>query len=245
MVRVVIVEDDLNIRADLTDLVNNVPGFAVTGVADSVKEGLRVISEISPDVVLLDIQLKGDDAFDLLNGLQHISFHIIFITAYNHHAVKAIKYGALDYLLKPVNEQELVWALEKTTAPVRDVHINESLGVIRRYLDRDTVKPRQLVLRTHQAMHVVQFADILFCKSESCYTTFYLQNKTRILVSKPLKVYEELLPEDLFLRPHQSYIINSTYIQAYYREGYLLLQGEHQIPVSVRKREHVVNFLNR
>ena len=245
MVRVVIVEDDPDIRADLVDLVGGAPGFEVAGVADAVGSGLKKISEIQPDVVLLDIQLKGENAFNLLDQLRPVRFHVIFVTAFEHHAIKAIKYGALDYLLTPVDEQELVLALQKTVQSARDIHIGDSLDVVRQNLDGRGAKPRQLVLRTHQAMHVVQFSDILFCKSESCYTTFYLRNKTRIVVSKPIKTYEELLPEDVFLRPHQSYIINSVYIQAYLREGYLLLEGEHQIPVSVRKREHVVNFLNR
>ncbi|MGO4294436.1 LytR/AlgR family response regulator transcription factor [Chitinophaga sp. RAB17] len=244
MKTIVIVEDEANIRNDLLLLLRQYKDIEIAGAADTVQRALGMVQKKMPDVLLLDIQLGGQTAFDLLNELEHPFPHLIFITGYDQYAIKAIKYGALDYLLKPVNEQELIAAITKATVQPSSKEIRKSLQVAQASLKMDHA-PTEIVLRTQQTIDIVPFKDILFCSSSGCYTTFHLQNRKLIVVSKPMKIYEELLPEGSFLKPHQSYLVNRSFIKGYHRDGYLLLHSGDQVPVSVRKREQVMSHFNR
>ncbi len=244
--RVAIIEDETDIREDLTDLVNRFGELEVVGGCGTVSEALQLVWKTNPEVVLLDIFLKDGTAFDFLDALSpDIPFKLIFITAYDQHAIRAIKFGALDYLLKPVDEEELRLALTKACEATPLTDPRTTVRVAGMHLRGSTeLGGGEIVLRTQEAMHVVQLDDIIFCRSEGCYTTFCLREDRRIMVSKPLKVYHELLPESLFLRPHQSYLVNRGFIRIFQKSGVLVLTDGHEIPVSVRKREAVVNFLN-
>lgn len=239
-----IVEDEADIRADLLLLLQPYKDFQIAGTADTVEAALDMVQKKSPDILLLDIQLGHQTAFDLLDALQPPFPHLVFITAYDQYAIKAIKYGALDYLLKPVNGQELTEALEKATVLPSPEEIRKSLEVARTSFRTDHT-PAEIVLRTQQTIDIVPFKDIVFCRGSGCYTTFHLQHKKPIVVSKPMKIYETLLPEGSFLKPHQSYLVNRSFIKGYHRDGYLLLQGGDQVPVSVRKREQVMSYFSR
>lgn len=243
--RVAIIEDETDIRDDLTDLVNQFDELEVVGGCGTVSEALQLVQRTNPELVLLDIFLKDGTAFDFLDALlPDIPFKLIFITAYDQHAIRAIKFGALDYLLKPVDEKELQLALRKAcdASPFGDSR--NTVRIAGKHLRGPTEAGGEIVLRTQQAMHVVQLDDIIFCQSEGCYTTFCLREGRQIMVSKPLKVYHEIFPESLFLRPHQSYLVNCAFIQTFQKNGLLVLTDGCEIPVSVRKREAVINFLN-
>lgn len=245
MKRVAIIEDEADIRADLTALVENHKGFSIVGSAGTIADARRLITETRPEIVLMDIQLGQQTAFDLLEGLDALPFFLIFITAYSQHAIRAIKFGALDYLLKPVNEQELSEALAKIDEQYRLTVSKAALGIAGAYWHSGNISPKEIVLRTQQEILPVQIADIIYCKSNGSYTTFYVKGMKPVMVSKSIKVYEELLPENIFLRPHQSYLVNHAFIKGYHREGRIILKDGREIPVSVRRQRHVIGHLSR
>ena len=245
MKTIAIIEDEVDIRNDLLTLVKRNKRFALAGSAGTVAEAIDLIMEKRPDIVLMDIQLGNHTAFDLLKEVATVPFSLIFVTAYSHHAIRAIKFGALDYLLKPIDEQELAEALAKTDRPHR-LAVNEAaLRLVRNYWQSIDKAPREIALRTQQELLLVQVEDIIYCKSNGSYTTFYIKDRRPLMVSKAIKVYEELLPENAFLRPHQSYLVNYAFIKGYHRDGYLVLSDGQQLPVSVRKREQVIRYFSR
>jgi len=245
MLRVLIVDDEPIIRKDLEALLKPYSDFIVVGTCGSVTEAKILINATQPDLLLLDIQLSDGTGFDLLQSLEKISFHTIFITAFNEYAIKAIKYGALDYLLKPIDELELKDALEKVKAGRKEaLEVRESLEVARAHMNSDNKAIRsRIVLRSQYFLQVVAFDEIIYCQNDGGYTHFHLVDKRKIVVSKSIKEYDELLPRQLFLRPHQSYLVNVSFIDRFHKEGYLILKGGQEIPVSTRKKEHVISFL--
>jgi two-component system LytT family response regulator len=186
--------------------------------------------------LLLDISLPDDSGFDILAKFPDRSLKVIFLTAYQEHAIKAIKYGALDYLLKPIVEDEFKVAINKALPITKDqfdlAHNGFKNGVHNR-----------LVLRSQNYIQIVAVNDIIYCKSDSGYTNFFLADGRNVLTSKYIKEYEEVLPAKKFIRPHQSYIVNLDFIDRYHKEGYLLLKNNIKIPVSVRRKEDVTDYL--
>jgi len=244
MLRVLIIDDEPIIRKDLEALVSRHKDIVVIGACGTIKEALVLIPATNPDLILLDIQLSDGTSFDLLKLLPAINFNIIFITAYNEYAIKAIKYGALDYLLKPIDEDELNEALNKIRSlPPPKEHFSESLEVTNNYLQTNSEKRNKIVLRSQQYLQIVAFDEILYCHSDKGYTTFFLTNNRKVLVSKYIKEYEDLLPAHVFLRPHQSYLVNFNFIDRFHKDGYLILHSGAEIPVSTRRKDHVIAFL--
>lgn len=247
MIKTIIIEDEPAIQKEIAWLVDNEEDVQIVGTAETVTGAIDIIRKQEPDLALMDIQLVNGTIFDVLKALESIPFQIIFITAYNHYAIKAIKYGALDYLLKPLDEKELQIALEKVRQKSFDAsQQNQQLAVAHEQLQNEEMGlDDQIVLHTVEYLQVLQLKEIIFLKSEGSYTNFVLTGNRKIMVSKPLKFYQDLLPEKWFLRPHQSYLVNTTCIDRYIKTGYIILKDQTQIPVSVRKKEVVVQKLTQ
>jgi len=242
MIRTLIIEDEPAVRKEIEFLVSQEEELNFLGAAASVKDALILIRTTNPELVLMDIQLTDGTAFDILEQLNEIKFKIIFITAYNHFAIKAIKYGSLDYLLKPLDENELKQAVEKMVLQRTDLALqDQKLQFIRsNHQPGERTMESRIVLTTQESLQVIQLKDIVYCQSEGGYTWFFLANGEKILISKPLKFYDELLPEDCFLRPHQSYLVNIMYVDKYLKVGDLILKDKTEIPVSTRRKDHIV-----
>jgi two-component system, LytTR family, response regulator len=238
-VRVVIVDDQPAIRKDAATLIQQQPGFIVAGACGSVQEALELIPSISPDLLLLDISLGDGTGFDVLQKLSTHSFKVIFLTAYQEHAIRAIRYGALDYLLKPIDQQELQQALAKVLPAGF-----EQVSIAQQQFSQQA-PPNRIVLRSQQYMQVVKLSEIVYCHSHEGYTTFYLNDERKVLTSKHIKEYQDILPASLFLRPHQSYLVNNRFIDKYHKDGYLILRNGVEIPVAMRRRETITEFFNR
>lgn len=238
VIRVGIVEDQTAIREDLQARLHEYPEVVVVGSAEKVSEALVVIPAIQPDLLFLDVSLPDGSGFDILEKLKPLTFKIVFLTAYQEHALKAIKFGALDYLLKPLNTDELKLAIDKVrlSQPI----IPEQIDIAHhQYHTNDTDR---LVIHSQQYFQIVNLMDILFCHGDVGYTTFHLQTGKKVVASKHLKEYEDLLPANLFLRTHQSYLVNSKFIEKYHKKGYLVLKDGSEIPVSSRRKEFVSSF---
>lgn len=233
--RVVIVDDHPAIRKDAEVLVEQIDKFIVVGSCSTVQEAAVLIPASSPDVLLLDINLGDETGFDLLEQVSERNFKIIFLTAYEEFAIKAIKAGALDYLLKPINEAELKNALYKLIdAPA----IQEKQVPIFSNHPKDNSR---IFLSSPEYLEVVELKDIVFCHSDSGYTTFHLADNRKIVTSKYIKEYQEFLTPDKFIRAHKSYVVNLSHVHRYHKDGYLLLRNGLKIPVATRRKEWVKN----
>jgi two-component system, LytTR family, response regulator len=239
-IRVIIVEDIPGIRQDVEEWLALQPGFTLIGSCATVRESLVLIKTTKPDLLLLDIGLPDGTGFDILEQMPPAQCKVIFLTAHREYAIKAFRYGAIDYLLKPFDPDEFKEALQRVTdaQPL----LQEQIAItLQSY--REDKKQDQLALRSQQCVQIVGLKDICYLQADDCYTTFFLNDGKKMVVSRPLKYYEELLPDKSFLRIHQSYLVNKHYIGRWHpKENLLYLKDGTQLPVSVRKKELVGRF---
>lgn len=232
--KALIVEDKAYIRQGLINLLQLIDTETqVIGECESVKDAVVVANACKPELIFLDINLTDGTAFDFLEQTENLSFKIIFITAYEEFALQALKIGAVDYLLKPVDIEELQIALQKVSA----------LPIATQKAQIQTVKQvwnnegNKLILSLHDSFQVVDLNELLFCESDKGYTTFYCSDGKKYMVSKTLKEFEERLSKANFTRPHQSFMVNLKFIDKYDKSGIIYLKNGKKIPVSSRKKE--------
>ncbi|WP_062699577.1 LytR/AlgR family response regulator transcription factor [Chryseobacterium indologenes] len=243
MISIVIIEDEPAVRKEISFLIHQEADTELVGWSDSVQTAIQLIQEKQPDVILMDIQLRDGTAFDLLKLLNPIPQNIIFITAYNHFAIKAIKYGALDYLLKPVDQFELRESLGRyRRKSENNPQWMQQLMLTQQSMEASDL-PESIALNTVHSTHIIKVQDIVYCKGDGPYTFFFLNNGTKELISKPLKYYEELLPAPHFLRTHQSYLVNRQYISGLNRSEYIVLKNKEEIPISLRRKNAILTQL--
>ncbi len=245
MIKALIIDDEELVRNDIRIKINNFykSDIVILGEAESIKDSINIIKKHQPDLLFLDIELKDGDSFELLERLSTTDFQIIFITGFNEHAIKAIKVGALDYILKPIDDDEFKQAVNKAILMIhKEDSIEQFINVSSDYFKG--IKNKRIVLKTSEAYHIVYEDDILYCNSEGNYTTFYMNDTKKILISKSIKKVEELVSETTFIKCHQSYLVNLNYIEKYIREGYLILKNNVKIPISSRRKDFVLKKLN-
>jgi len=246
MIRTVIIDDDAGLRTtNIRLLADYFPEVEVLGEADSVDSAYSLIQEVQPDLVLLDIEIKGGSGFQLLQKLKPYSFMVVFITAFNKYALKAIKFHAIDYVLKPVNAVEFEQAVQSA------IHLINKNEQIQEQSDLllNNIQPKnsqqKIVVRTTEALHIVHIPDILFAKSDNSYTTFFMQDGEKIMVAKGIVFYEDILADSGFFRPHQSYLVNLHHVKKIDKSdgGFILLNSKHEIPVSSRRKKALIELL--
>lgn len=246
MIRGIIVEDEIRSRDTLRGLLSRYcKNVEIIAEADSYRSGLAVIREQHPDVVFLDIQMPDGSGFKLLEELDEIKFEIIFTTAFDQFAIKAIKYSALDYLLKPIDPEELVSALKKVENKISKRGVNENIQVLLDNIKSRDANPHKIVLSTFEKIHIIETDNILRCESDNYYTNFFLTDGKQILISKTLKENEAMLGEHNFIRPHKSHLVNVKYIKGFLKNdgGYIEMTDGTHIPVSRRKREKIIEII--
>lgn len=239
-IRTLIVEDEVNARKALTNMLSFYSNdIEIIGQAASVKEALNLMKETPPDLLFLDVHLPDGTGFDLLKKIKKRDFKLVFITAYNEYALKAIKLSTLDYLLKPVNPNELTLAIEKVKEAIdKEDQINLQLNTCIENLQTPS-QDKKIILNTSESVFVVEVNKLVRCEASENYTNIIIEGKDKILVAKTLKEFEEMLTGFGFFRTHQSHLINLAYVEAYEKKGIgkiLLKTGEH-IPVSTRRKE--------
>ncbi|MEM6965360.1 MAG: LytTR family transcriptional regulator DNA-binding domain-containing protein [Bacteroidota bacterium] len=240
----VIVDDVAQARATLKeDLAEYCPDVEIIGEAVGVVTGTKLLKKIQPDVVFLDIQLKDGSGFDILEILgEALAAQVIFTTASDAFAIKAFKFSAVDYLLKPIDPDELMAAVEKVAKANISPKKNYELLL-------DTVKekalPQRMALHTLEKIHVTEIADIVRCESSGNYTTFFFKGGQKLLVTKTLKEFDQMLSDHQFARVHQSHLINARQIRAFVKldGGYLVMHDGSKVPVSLRKKSVVMKLL--
>ncbi len=248
MIRTIVIDDEKRVAQAIANIIDTYcSGFSVIGIANNVKEGVELINKHKPDMVTLDINLPDGSGFDILRKVEDIDFKLIFITAYEEHALKAIKFSAIDYILKPIDEIELSEAFRK----VKEIHKKETNKLIfDTLLTSIADKPnehKKIVLKTSDDIHLVKVSDIFRLESEGSYTSFYLNDGKKLLVSKNLKEYEDLLGDYGFFRVHHSHLININFIERFHKAngGVIYMTDQSEIPVSVRKKEGLLRLFGK
>lgn len=240
MFRAVIIDDEISNIENLTIMLRKYcPRITIAGTATSVDEGLQVMMETNPAILFLDIQMPDKGGFDLLKSIAAPDFEVIFVTAFDQYAIQAIKFSAIDYLLKPINTTELVNAVNRAIANIEKEKQNERLqNLVYSISHKNQVK---IAVPGNKETLFISPETILFCKSDNNYTVLYLQNNQKLTSSKPIFEYEELLSTHGFIRCHQSYLVNSAFIKSWIRvDGDRLLMEEgHEIPISRNSKEKV------
>lgn len=193
------------------------PSLVITGKASDAQQAAAIIEAQSPDVVFLDIEMPYGNAFDLLDKMAEIRFEIIFVTAYSNYAIKAFKYAATDYLLKPLNFEELQQAVNRIHIKVGERKLNERIAVLLENLNTKPDEAKKIMLPIADGFMVEQVQDILYLSAEGSYTRVNLVNDKKVLVSKNLKEFEDILPPHVFYRIHNSTIINTNYVKKFTR----------------------------
>lgn len=243
MLKAVIIDDSTDARKALaSEIEDNCAEIELIGQADGVVSGAKIIKSLKPQLVFLDIQMNDGSGFDLLEVIGNIDFKIIFTTASDAYAVKAFKYSAVDYLLKPIIPEELISAVKKAESGSQ----KENLGFLMESARHANKPMKKLALNTLDKLHIVNISDIVRCESDVNYTQFFFSNGNKLLVTRTLKDFEELLSDHQFLRVHQSHLVNINFIKEFVKGdgGYLVMTDKTSVPVSTRKRNAVVELLN-
>jgi two-component system LytT family response regulator len=248
MIRAIIIDDETNARETLRLMLDlYVPDIEIVAEAADVLNALRTIKKFKPELLFLDINLGNGSGFDVLQLLpESESIKVIFVTAYEEHAIKAFKFSAIDYLVKPVLPEDLMRSCKKACQEATTV-VNKMQIEVAESITNPDVKEKKIVLKTSDALHLVSLTEIIHCKSDDNYTLFQLTGGKSILVSKTLREYEDLLSAHGFVRVHNSYLINQTYISFFDKRegGYLVMKDEARIPVSSRKRDQIVQLIRK
>lgn len=244
--KAVLLDDELHCTQTLSLILEqNCPEVEIVGVFNHPAEALVFLRSHVVDVLFLDIEMPFMNGFKLLNRLQPVSMNVVFTTAYDTFAVKAFKYSAFDYLLKPIDEIELVETVrrleESNRKGVQKNHLDHLLNLIQ----EKPQMPQRIAFPTLEGLEFVDVADILRCESSSNYTSIYLTDGAMMVVCRTLKDIEDLLPQSLFLRVHNSHVINKTHIRKYIKGtgGMIKLSNDYEVPVSRLRRDQVLKEL--
>lgn len=247
MIRCVIVDDESKAREILVEMLKlYCSSVEVVGQAHNVKSAFEIINEKEPDLVLLDIKMPDGSGFDLLNKFSDIKFKVVFITAHEEYAIKAFRFSALDYLLKPIDPSDLMSAIEKISAIPLDNGLNEQFDAFKsNYFEEEPHGDKRIVLKTQENIYVIYLKDVIRCQSEKNYTYFYFTNRDRIIVSKTLKEFDDLLSEFKFMRVHRSHLINLKYIDRFEKNdgGMIIMTDGTKVEVSHRKKDALLNYI--
>ena len=253
--RAAIIDDETNAREGLTNLLQLLcPEVEICGEAKNVDQGIELIRSQQPNLVFLDIQMPGKTGFDLLTSFEQVNFGVVFTTAYQEYAIKAFRFSAIDYLLKPIDPDELQLAVARAAAQVATVS-SQQLTILREHLDsseRATLRQRtqnanqRIALPTAEGIYFVAMTDIIQCESLGSYTKFHLVGSKPIVVSRLLKEYEEILDNYYFFRIHQSNMVNLEHIKRYVKGdgGQVWLSDNTEVEVSRRRKDDFLALLS-
>lgn len=243
----IIVDDEGNNVENLTLLLGKYcPEITVAATAKNAEEARKCISAFQPDLVFLDIQMPGENGFDLLKSLTSYSFELIFVTGFDKYGIQAIKFSAIDYLLKPIDYQELILAVNRAREKYLQKRQNLQLENLMKILQQNQQRAdHRIALPSAKETRFVKTTQIIRCEAENNYTIFYLQNTEKILVSRPMFEFDELLAEYGFIRCHNSHLVNKTFVRSWIKEdsGYLLMDDGVQVPVSRLKKDLIKQAL--
>jgi len=244
MIKAVIVSGDIGASERITGLIQACcPDMEISAKADSLKEGVLSLNQHQPDLLILDTFLLDGSGFDLLNHFQHPDFKVIFVSEYIEYAMKAIEFNALAYLLKPLEEKKFITAINKATDRIHQEE-KRQLQLLEHDL-KDLQASDNIILRTSEQIHSVKATEIIRVEADGNYATFFISDGRKVIVSKPMKEYEDKLLENGFFRIHKSHLINIRKMSYFEKAegGSVMMVDGSRVPVASRKRDEVIALL--
>jgi two-component system LytT family response regulator len=249
MFRAIVVDDEVPSRESLMGRLKLFcPEVSVVGEAGGLADAMEAIRELHPDLIFLDVNLNRENGFDLLEQigqdeeLQSLKPEVIFTTAHDEYAIKAFRFSAIDYLLKPIDPEELVKAVRRVQEK-KGVDPSQGWSVLADNFQKGA--PKKIIVPSSDGMHIIRVDQIIRCESDSNYTTIFLKGEKNLLASKTLKEYDSMLTEYGFERVHKSHLVNMDYVKKYIQAdgGYLVLEDDSRIPVANRKKDQLMKLL--
>ncbi len=243
-IRTVLVDDEKNSLIILQKLMEKyTPDIEIVATAQSVEEGIQTINEQKPDLVFLDISMPDGDGFEVIKKTEYKNFGIIFSTAYDQYAIRAFEVAALHYILKPVKAEDLKEAIKRYKT-AKEENVDFKMKIFNEALKE---QPSKLILPTSSGMHIIDINEIVRCESSNNYTTFFLTDGKRIVVSKSIQIYEHMLSQSHFCRIHNKHIVNLKFIKKYVkgRGGHVELADGSHVDVSDGRKKNFIEKLNQ
>ena len=246
MLKAIVIDDEKQARDSVVSILqNSCNEIEIAATAANVAQAIDAINKHKPDIVLLDVNMPDGTGFDVFSKIHYKDFKTIFITAFDDYAIKAIKLSAVDYLLKPVNSNELIEAVNKAKEQAEREQDRVKISAFLNNFTNLTNNNPKIVLKTAENIYVVNVQNIVHCESDNNYTTLFLNDKQKIIISKSLKEFENLLKEFGFIRVHRSNLININYISRFDKEkNMLFMQDNSKIPVSFRKKDELIKIFD-
>lgn len=247
MYTTVIIDDERKAREALEKIISRyfADKYAVVALSDSVSSGVEAINKYNPDIVLLDIEMPGENGFELFKYFPNIPFDVIFTTAFQQYAIKAIKCAALDYLLKPVNQMDLKEAFARFENNYLKKAQQERINLLLNNVSMGSTVNEKIAFSSLTGYEMVNLHDIIYCEADKNYTIIHIASGTTLTVSKTLKSVEELLPQDPFFRIHKKYLVNLNYIKKYSRvHGHkIMMENGNMLDVATRRTEEFIKVI--
>ncbi len=248
MISTLIIDDEADGREALRIAIEKFcPEVSLAGIYETPEQGLAAIQHLKPDLVFLDVQMPHMSGFDLLQRLSPVTFEVIFVTAHDQYAIKAIRFSALDYLLKPVDVDDLMHAIGKVKNRLQQKNSAYQYQSVLNNIQYRARKIERLAVPTFEGIEFFNTDHIIYCQADGNYTTLFLTNKQSTLISRNLKDFESLLAASGFCRVHHSYLINMKHIQKYVKGegGYVILTDHYHVDISRRRKEEFLSLLDR
>jgi two-component system LytT family response regulator len=246
VIRTIIIDDESKGRSVLSEMIARYcNGVEIVATAENGAEGIKAIKHYTPDCILLDIQMPRMDAFDMLDQLEDAHGEVVFVTAHNEYALKAFKYAAFDYLLKPVDPKDLQEVFDRLRKRIKYPDGNKRMHLLKSIMHQPQTAPAKITISSAEGITIVTIAEIVYLQAEGPYTFFYLNTGEKLVASVNLQKYEELLGDHLFFRTHHSYLVNLNHIRKYNKpDNNILLSNGHTVDVSKRKKEEFLQILS-
>lgn len=244
MIKTVIIEDEPgNVKLFRKMIETYCPQVSIYGEAGNVDAAFDIIRKAKPELVFLDIEIPGGNAFTLLDKLKPVNFEIIFVTAYDNYTLRAIKYAALDYLLKPVNIEELIASVDKVSQKIREQQYQQRIEYLLSNLESTKKSLQSLAVPAHFGYEFVVVNNIIRCEANGKYTYFFMNDGRKVISVKNLKEYEDLLAPDVFFRIHHSHLINIHFIKRYHKsKGIIEMDDGIMIPIATRRKKEFLSI---
>jgi two-component system, LytTR family, response regulator len=240
-IKTILVDDEPRGLTSLQKLLQlNCPEAVIIACCSSAEDAKEKIEVLKPDLVFLDIAMPGKNGFDLLKEFSHIHFEIIFVTAHNTYMVQAFHFSAVDYLLKPVDDELLIEAVKRAAKRIDEKTVVQPVETLLHNLkQKESTQKMKLCIPSIKGFQVIEIADIIYCEASSNYTNFHFTNRPVICASKPIHEYEELLQDCNFVRIHKSFAVNLEHVKEYIRGegGAVIMSNGHEVEVSRRKKD--------
>jgi two-component system, LytTR family, response regulator len=239
MLRAILIDDEANSLSALQQkLIEHCPQVEIIGTYTKPAECIQAVNTLKPDIVFLDIEMPGINGFKLLQEVSYKNFEPVFVTAYDHYAIKAIRFSALDYLIKPVDIDELKWSVERAAQKKNNSSSNERLDLLLDHLSNPKKDFKRIVIPSQDSLRFIRVDEIVYLEANINYTHIFMSDNHKYVVSRTIKEFEDLLPDSTFIRIHNSYIINKDYLEKYERGegGQVIMSNGVRLDVSKRKK---------